>query len=130
MSDDSLPAERITEACAAMDAAIAAGMTWSAFWAGMGLAGLVISALLLFLLPTRETTRRDDWLKSATHAMKTVFSNPQSILCGIIAGLLFIPTTIFDMVWGVRFLQDAVGFDYGSAVLRSSMVPFGWMLLP
>ena len=37
--------------------------------------------------------------------MKTVFLNPQSILCGVIAGLIFIPTTIFDMVWGVRYLR-------------------------
>ena len=46
----------------------------------------------------------------------------------MIAGLLFIPTTIFDMVWGVRFLQDAHGFDYGAAVLRSASVPFGWII--
>ena len=60
--------------------------------------------------------------------MKTVFLNPQSILCGMIAGLLFIPTTIFDMVWGVRYLQDARGFDYGTAVMRSAMVPLGWII--
>jgi sugar phosphate permease len=42
--------------------------------------------------------------------------------------LLFIPTTIFDMIWGVRYLQEARGFDYASAVLRSSMVPFGWII--
>ena len=57
-----------------------------------------------------------------------VFRNPQSILCGLIAGLLFIPTTIFDMIWGVRYLQEAHGFDYASAVLRSSAVPFGWII--
>jgi hypothetical protein len=33
-------------------------------------------------------------------ALGLVFRNPQSILCGVIAGLMFIPTTIFDMVWG------------------------------
>jgi MFS family permease len=60
--------------------------------------------------------------------MKTVFLNPQSILCGVIAGLIFIPTTIFDMIWGVRYLQDARGFDYGTAVMRSAMVPFGWII--
>jgi MFS family permease len=109
--------------------AIASGLAWNIFWLGMGLAGLVISALLLLLLPKREKKeRRDDWLKQALGAMKTVFANPQSILCGIIAGLLFIPTTIFDMVWGVRYLQDARDFDYASAVLRSSMVPFGWII--
>src|SRR5262249_24331117 len=58
----------------------------------------------------------------------TVFRNPQSILCGVIAGLLFIPTTIFDMVWGVRYLQDAADLDYASAVLRSATVPFGWII--
>ena len=46
----------------------------------------------------------------------------------MIAGLLFIPTTIFDMIWGVRFLQEARGFDYGSAVMRSATVPLGWVI--
>ena len=32
------------------------------------------------------------------------------------------------MVWGVRYLQDARGFDYGTAVMRSAMVPFGWII--
>jgi hypothetical protein len=36
--------------------------------------------------------------------------------------LLFIPTTILDMTWGVRYLQEGHGFDYGSAVLRSAAV--------
>ena len=67
-------------------------------------------------------------LKNVLNAFSIVFKNPQSILCGMIAGLLFIPTTIFDMVWGVRFLQDAHGFDYGAAVLRSASVPFGWII--
>jgi MFS family permease len=60
--------------------------------------------------------------------MKTVFLNPQSIICGLISGLFFIPTTIFDMVWGVRFLQEAHGMDYDVAVLRSAAVPFGWII--
>jgi MFS family permease len=108
---------------------IGAGVSWSTFWAGMGVAGLLISVLLFVLLPSAKATeRRDDWLKPALTALGTVFRNPQSILCGMIAGLLFIPTTIFDMTWGVRYLQDARGVDYAAAVLRSSMVPIGWMI--
>ena len=61
-------------------------------------------------------------------AMGTVFINPQSLLCGLIAGLIFIPTTIFDMVWGVRFLQEAHDMPYSVAVLRSASVPFGWII--
>jgi MFS family permease len=61
-------------------------------------------------------------------AFGVVFRNPQSILCGAISGLLFLPTTIFDMVWGVRYLQEARGFEFAEAVLRSATVPFGWII--
>jgi MFS family permease len=32
------------------------------------------------------------------------------------------------MVWGVRYLQEAHGLDYGTAVMRSATVPFGWII--
>ena len=108
---------------------ISSGVSWRTFWLGMGIGGLAISALLLVLLPAAKPARRsDEWLKPAARALAIVFRNPQSILCGMIAGLLFIPTTIFDMIWGVRYLQEARGFDYATAVLRSSLVPMGWMI--
>jgi len=108
---------------------IASGVAWSTFWFGMGIAGLALSALLFVLLPESEPAQRsDDWLKGAGRSLLLVFRNPQSILCGMIAGLLFIPTTIFDMIWGVRYLQEARGLDYASAVMRSATVPFGWII--
>ena len=108
---------------------IGAGVPWNRFWAVMGITGLVLGALLVFLIPKAEPAERSSsWLREAGANLGLVFRNPQSILCGVIAGLLFIPTTIFDMVWGVRFLQDAHGIDYAMAVLRSSTVPFGWII--
>jgi len=108
---------------------IGKGLAWDNFWVGLGVAGLLIGALLFVMLPKSPVPQQtDNWLKSATHAIGVVFRNPQSILCGLIAGLLFLPTTIFDMIWGVRYLQEAHGFDYGAAVMRSSMVPLGWII--
>jgi MFS family permease len=107
---------------------IGAGVPWSRFWIFMGVAGVAIGALLYFLLPRDEPRPGGDWVKSAGRAMKVVLRNPQSILCGVIAGLLFIPTTIFDMIWGVRYLQEAHGVEYGSAVMRSATVPLGWII--
>lgn len=108
---------------------IGGGLAWNSFWIGMGVIGLVIGGILFLLLPREEKTQQPaNWLKSATGAFGVVFKNPQSILCGLIAGLLFIPTTIFDMIWGVRYLQEAHGFDYGEAVMRSSMIPLGWII--
>jgi MFS family permease len=108
---------------------VASGVTWSAFWGAMGVAGLAISVLLYLLLPEPAPSTGDgDWRRAAMRGFGVVFSNPQSILCGVIAGLIFIPTTIFDMVWGVRYLQEGHGLDYATAVLRSASVPFGWII--
>jgi MFS family permease len=108
---------------------IASGVSWSTFWYGMGVAGLAISVALYLLLPgAKPAPVSDDWMKSAGRAFGVVFRNPQSILCGMIAGLLFIPTTIFDMIWGVRYLQDARGYEYADAVIRSATVPMGWII--
>jgi sugar phosphate permease len=112
---------------------IASGVSWSTFWFGMGIAGLAMAVALYLLLPSPDpaearSAKADDWKRGAARAFGVVFRNPQSVLCGVIAGLIFIPTTIFDMVWGVRYLQDAHGVDYASAVLRSATVPLGWIV--
>jgi MFS family permease len=107
---------------------IAAGVAWSTFWIWMGIAGLAIAGALHLLLPSPEPAATRSTKAGAMRAFGVVFRNPQSILCGIIAGLIFIPTTIFDMVWGVRFLQEGHGVEYGTAVLRSATVPFGWII--
>jgi MFS family permease len=112
---------------------IASGVQWSQFWIIMGFVGLAIAGLLLALIPRREATAAavrpgSNWAKEAAVAIGIVARNPQSVLCGLIAGLIFVPTTIFDMVWGVRFLQEGHDLPYGMAVLRSASVPFGWII--
>ena len=59
---------------------------------------------------------------------KVVLSNPQSYLCGLCAGLLFLPTTIGDMIWGVSMLQNGFGAGHAEAVNRAAMVPLGWVV--
>ena len=107
---------------------ISNGLAWQAFWAGLGIAVLLMSVLLFFLLPKDKTPEKHGAGVGIMKGFYLVFKNPQSILCGLIAGLIFVPTTIFDMVWGVRYLQDAHGFAYASAVLRTAMVPLGWII--
>ncbi len=108
---------------------IGRGVPWSAFWTIMGVVGLALGGLLFLLLPKEEKKAQpDDWMKGAAQAFKVVFRDPQSILCGLISGLLFIPTTIFDMIWGVRYLQEGHALGYAEAVLRSATIPFGWII--
>ena len=107
---------------------IGSGIAWNHFWIAMGVAGLLIGVVLFFLIPNESSASPGGGLKPVVQAFATVFKNPQSILCGLISGLMFIPTTIFDMIWGVRFLQEGHDLDYGSAVLRSATIPFGWII--
>jgi MFS family permease len=111
---------------------IRGGLAWNRFWIYAGCVGLAISAALAILLPRDETPQVDATSGSPWAALfgslKQVFVNPQSILCGLIAGLLFIPTTIFGMTWGVRFLQEARGREYEYAVSVAATVPLGWMI--
>jgi MFS family permease len=108
---------------------IASGVSWNRLWIGMGIAGLLLAATLAVVLPSEKVEKKQgDWFSGSVKALRVVAKNPQSILCGLIAGLLFMPTNILDMIWGVRFLQEAHGFGYGDAVMRSAMVPVGWII--
>jgi MFS family permease len=107
---------------------IKGGLPWGQFWIYAGMVGLLLSACLLMFLPKEARAPSTGGLTSVLRSLKTVFVNPQSILCGLISGLLFIPTTIFGMTWGVRFLQEARGREYEAAVTLAATVPFGWMI--
>src|SRR4051812_40316241 len=82
---------------------IADGVKWDSFWLVTGLIGIPIAILLLILIPSRKKSNDAGQAKPslgvALRGFGTVFANPQSIICGLIAGLIFMPTTIFDMVW-------------------------------
>jgi MFS family permease len=106
-------------------------ISWDRFWIYAGCLGLVISGVLLILLPKeppKTTTSGSGAFAALLRSLGKVFRNPQSILCGFISGLLFIPTTILGMTWGVRFLQEARGREYEAAVTLAATVPLGWMI--
>ncbi|WP_206614201.1 MFS transporter [Paenirhodobacter populi] len=101
-------------------------MSWQAFWAISGFFLLVMAVGMALVTPpaTVEERTREAWWRP----YRVVLGNPQSWLCGLIGGLLFLPTTIFAMIWGVPFLREGLGAGYGEAVARASMVPLGWVI--
>ncbi len=108
---------------------ISGGYPWKNFWIIMGIAGLILGIVLyFFLLKEEKQEKPDNYFRSTLSAFKIIIKNPQSILCGFIAALIFIPTNVWDMIWGVRFLQEGYGLDYGNAVMRTAAVPFGWII--
>jgi MFS family permease len=106
-------------------------ITWQEFWIYAGIALAVIAVVVVIATPAGHDARpagSDQSFLSVLTPYRIVLGNPQSWLCGISAGLLFLPTTIGDMIWGVPFLRDGLGVGYSEAVNRASMVPLGWVI--
>src|SRR5580704_6640315 len=99
------------------------------FWVGLG-ALILANAVLLYVATPREQLGlvQGGGFGSLLTPYKVVFSNPQSYLCGAVAGLLFAPTTIGDMIWGVAAFQKDLQLSYHNAVVTASMVPLGWVV--
>lgn len=104
-------------------------INWQQFWIYAGVVTVVIAIAMLIVTPRQDASEHSKtsiWHMFAPY--KTVLTNPQSYLCGLCAGLLFLPTTVGDMIWGVSFLRQGWHIDYAEAVNRASMVPLGWVI--
>jgi MFS family permease len=105
------------------------GLSVQLFWMVMGVACGLISLLLVFSTPKEIPEPGSPKISGNIIApYKVVFSNPQSYLSGLISGLLFVPTTVFAMTWGISFLVGDRGMDRHAAVVASAMVPMGWVI--
>jgi MFS family permease len=103
-------------------------LAWQQFWFYAGVITLFI-ALAMFIVTPREHLTQNSaasiWTTFAPY--KTVLTNPQSYLCGLCGGLLFLPTTVGAMTWGVSFLEQGWHVDYTHAVDRAAAVAIGWV---
>ena len=105
------------------------GLGWQTVWHWLGIASLAVGVLLLLIAPSESRPQTAASERASLLApYKVVFSNPQSYLCGAVAGLLFVPTTIGDMTWGVAFFQRDRMFSFHDAVVTGSLVPLGWVI--
>jgi MFS family permease len=105
------------------------GLGWQTVWHWLGIASLVVGVFVLLITPSETRPQMPTSGRASLLApYKVVFSNPRSYLCGAVAGLLFVPTTIGDMTWGVAFFQRDRMFNFHDAVVTGSLVPLGWVI--
>ena len=107
------------------------GVYWNNIWIFFGIVGLVLAVCLVLITPANDkpnSSKPAASLLSLLAPYKIVLGNPQSYLCGFIAGLMFVPTTVGDMTWGVAFFQQDKHLDFQHAVTVVSMVPLGWVV--
>lgn len=81
-------------------------INWHFYWIDTGLL-IALIAVFLFVMTPQEKKTNTAHVGKASASMfapyKSVLSNPQSYLCGLCAGLLFLPTTVGSMTWGITF---------------------------
>src|SRR5262245_39741844 len=103
-------------------------IAWQQLWIYAGVVTLLIAVAMYVATPREKQSAASQagfWSTFAPY--KIVLSNPQSYLCGLIGGLLFLPTTVGAMTWGVSFLEHAWHVDYMQAVDRAATVALGWV---
>lgn len=102
-------------------------LRWQQLWIYAGIATVLIAVAMLIATPRENQVQSAKGsLLSSFAPYKTVLTNPQSYLCGLVGGLLFLPTTVGAMTWGVTFLQEGWDVTYAQAVNRAAIVAIGW----
>jgi len=105
------------------------GVGWQTIWHWLGIASIAVGVLLFVIAPSENSPQTAVSNRpSLLGPYAVVFRNPRTYLCGAVAGLLFVPTTIGDMTWGVAFFQHDRMFSYHDAVVTGSLVPLGWVI--
>jgi MFS family permease len=108
-------------------------IVWQHLWIYAGVVTLLIAVAMYVVTPREkqsvapQSAASQAGLWSAFAPYKIVLTNPQSYLCGLIGGLLFLPTTVGAMTWGVSFLEHGWHVDYTQAVDRAAAVALGWV---
>src|SRR5215813_4403986 len=101
-------------------------LDWHQFWIYAALVTFLIAVAMYVVTPHERPALSKGSIWSTFAPYKVVLANPQSYLCGLCGGLLFLPTTVGAMTWGVSLLQQGWGVGYGEAVDRAAAVALGW----
>jgi MFS family permease len=107
-------------------------VAWQSIWAVMAAIGAILAVVMWIVLPRDKASlvkpKAPLTLKSLIRPYQIVFENAQTYLCGLIGGLLFVPTTVFALVWGTQYLHAGRNASIAVAATDVSLVPIGWII--
>ena len=107
--------------------------SWQSVVYGFAAAGVVLAILLAIMVPNRP-----QWFKKHMHdsaaqhvrpsaraCLKQVFCNRQTILLGLITGLVYLPVGTFAALWGFRYLNTVLHIEQAQSGLYVSIIFMG-----
>lgn len=106
---------------------------WHQTWQLSGVIGVILAILIFFIVRDAPQgiklaqVEYRDW-RHALLGFKKVTRNVQFWINGIIGGFIFLPTTIFAVLWGVDFLAQTFSLSANTAGLAVSMIFIGWAI--
>lgn len=105
------------------------GLDYSYFWIFSGILCIIPAIALLIVTPKTSLEENTAHTQlSILEPFKIIFKNKNSWLTGIISGLLFVPTTVFAMIWAVPYLKLDLGYDARNAAMTAAMASLGWVV--
>ncbi|MBS0624537.1 MAG: MFS transporter [Verrucomicrobia bacterium] len=107
-----------------------AALGWRMAISDISMAGLILSAVFLFVVRDKAPHHREVDLMPAKpnvfKNLKSVLRNPQSWYLSFYSGLAFGPVSAFGGLWGVPFLNEAFGFTMHDAAQGASLIFLGF----
>ena len=111
------------------------GISWQNVMYGFAVLGLLLAAMQYLLIPHRPR-----WFMEHVHAshdsegsvhpgmiacLKEVFRNRQTLLLGLVTGLVYLPIGTFAALWGIPYLTTTLGIDVKEAGPLVSLIFVG-----
>ena len=88
--------------------------SWKAVWWYFIISGFILMVILIFIIPKRpehlEEMYREGKFTKVIKNLKIVFSNSQTWFASLYGGLIFIPTTVIAMLWGIPFYSAFIWY--------------------
>ena len=71
--------------------------------------GIIVFFLIMILVPKRVLRNDEIHEKPIFQSMKEIIVNKQIILCGAVAGFMYLPISAFSELWAVPFFMEKYG---------------------
>jgi len=111
---------------------------WQNMMFGFGAAGVLLSVMLFMVVPRRPSWFHEDIMAShascnverpgALACIREVFTNRQTIVLGLITGLIYLPLGTFAALWGFRYLNTVLHVSQEASGAMVSMIFVGLAL--